>query len=47
MSTLAFLTTDAQSTDVLARSPMERLARNAGARLQARDGWSVAVGFGS
>jgi len=47
MSTLAFLTTDAHSADVLARSPMERLARAAGAQLEARDGWSIAVSFGS
>jgi glycine cleavage system aminomethyltransferase T len=29
----------------LARSPMERQALAAGARLEARDGWNVAVGF--
>jgi heterotetrameric sarcosine oxidase gamma subunit len=47
MSTLAFLTPDGQSTDVLARSPMERLAREAGARFEPRDGWNIAVGFDS
>jgi heterotetrameric sarcosine oxidase gamma subunit len=45
MSTLAFLTPDAQSADVLARSPMEHLAREAGGRFEPRDGWNVAVGF--
>ncbi len=45
MSTLAFLTPDVQSQDVLARSPMEHLARQAGGRFAARDGWNVAVGF--
>jgi sarcosine oxidase subunit gamma len=29
----------------LARSPMERLARAAGGRFEARDGWNVAVAF--
>ena len=29
----------------LARSPMERAARAAGARFEARDGWNVAVGY--
>ncbi len=45
MSTLAFLTPDAQSADLLARSPMERLARDAGARFAPRDGWNIATGF--
>jgi glycine cleavage system aminomethyltransferase T len=31
--------------DVVARSPMERKARAAGARLEVRDGWSVAVEY--
>jgi heterotetrameric sarcosine oxidase gamma subunit len=31
----------------LARSPMEREARAAGARFAARDGWNVATGFGA
>ena len=30
----------------LARSPMERRARAAGARFEVRDGWNVAVGYG-
>jgi heterotetrameric sarcosine oxidase gamma subunit len=39
---LDFLT---PSPGVLAHSPMERCARAAGARLEARDGWLVAVGY--
>jgi glycine cleavage system aminomethyltransferase T len=31
--------------DVVARSPMERAARAAGARFEVRDGWSVAVEY--
>jgi heterotetrameric sarcosine oxidase gamma subunit len=31
----------------LARTPMERAARAAGARFETRDGWSVAVGYAS
>ncbi len=31
----------------VARSPMEAAARAAGARVEARDGWNVAVSFGS
>src|SRR4051812_19928533 len=31
----------------IARSPMERAARAAGARFEARDGWNVAVGYAS
>jgi len=46
-----FLAPDAAVADdrfaPLARSPMERAARAAGARLQTRDGWSVAVGYSS
>jgi glycine cleavage system aminomethyltransferase T len=47
MSTLAFLTPDVRSADVLARSPMEHLARQAGGRFEPRDGWNVAAGFDS
>jgi len=43
---LAFLTPDATSETVSARTPMETLARAAGARFERRDGWSVAVAFG-
>jgi glycine cleavage system aminomethyltransferase T len=39
---LAFLT---PSAGALCRSPMERQARAAGARIEQRDGWNVAVGF--
>lgn len=46
MTGLAFLTPDAASETVSARSPMERLARAAGARFERRDGWSVAVSYG-
>jgi glycine cleavage system aminomethyltransferase T len=43
MSVLDFLSPVA--TDVLARSPMEALAVDAGARMEARDGWNVAVSY--
>lgn len=42
--TYAFLSV---APDVVARSPMERAARTAGARFEVRDGWSVAVGYGA
>jgi glycine cleavage system aminomethyltransferase T len=46
-----FLAPDAAVSDdrhtPLARSPMERQARAAGARFEARDGWNVAVGYAS
>jgi hypothetical protein len=35
----------AAATDVVARSPMERQARAAGALFEVRDGWSVAVAY--
>jgi glycine cleavage system aminomethyltransferase T len=38
-----FLTPSA--TDAVARSPMERQARAAGARFEVRDGWNVAVSY--
>jgi heterotetrameric sarcosine oxidase gamma subunit len=41
---LAFLT---PSPAAVARSPMEREALGAGARLERRDGWNVAADFGS
>jgi hypothetical protein len=41
--TFGFLSPTA--TDVLARSPMERQARAAGARFEQRDGWNVATWF--
>ena len=45
MSALAFLSPTAASGDAIARSPMERMARDAGARFEARDGWNVAVEY--
>jgi glycine cleavage system aminomethyltransferase T len=33
------------ATDAIARSPMERQARAAGARFEVRDGWNVAVSY--
>jgi heterotetrameric sarcosine oxidase gamma subunit len=44
VSALAFLAPDAPGTG--ARSPMHRLAAAAGARMQVRDGWELAVGYG-
>lgn len=41
---LAFLSPSGEAT---ARSPMEHLARKAGARFEIRDGWNVAVGYPS
>ncbi|MGN6869496.1 MAG: hypothetical protein ACTHMY_13965 [Solirubrobacteraceae bacterium] len=41
---LAFLSPAAADT-AIARSPMERLARHAGARFEVRDGWNVAVDY--
>jgi sarcosine oxidase gamma subunit len=40
---VSFLVPDA--SEVVARSPMERRARDAGARFEVRDGWNVAVSF--
>jgi heterotetrameric sarcosine oxidase gamma subunit len=45
MSTLDFLIPIAADPGVLARSPMEALAVDAGARLEPRDGWNVAVSY--
>jgi heterotetrameric sarcosine oxidase gamma subunit len=45
MSALAFLTADAASGTVLARSPMEGRARAAGARIEPRAGWNVAASY--
>jgi glycine cleavage system aminomethyltransferase T len=42
---LEFLTVGAEPP--IARSPMERAARAAGARFEIRAGWNVAVGYGS
>jgi heterotetrameric sarcosine oxidase gamma subunit len=43
---LDFLTPDAVGEAVAARSPMERPARAAGAQLQRRHGWNVAIAYG-
>jgi sarcosine oxidase, subunit gamma len=43
---LGFLTPDAVGDGAVARSPMERLARAAGARMDVREGWNVAVDYG-
>jgi glycine cleavage system aminomethyltransferase T len=46
VSALDFLSPiGAADAGVLARSPMEALAADAGARLQERDGWNVAVSY--
>ena len=46
-----FLMPDAAVSDdrfsPVARTPMERKARAAGGRFELRDGWNVAVGYGS
>jgi glycine cleavage system aminomethyltransferase T len=44
MSALDFLSVPA-TTDAIARSPMEALAADAGARFEVRDGWNVAVSY--
>jgi glycine cleavage system aminomethyltransferase T len=44
---LEFLSAGAASADAVARSPMERQARAAGAQLEVRDGWNVAISYGS
>jgi glycine cleavage system aminomethyltransferase T len=46
VSVLAFLTPESSSEAICARSPMERLARESGARFERRGGWNVAVGYG-
>ncbi len=45
MSALAFLSPAAADGGAIARSPMERMAKAAGARFELRDGWNVAVGY--
>lgn len=44
MSALAFLSPAADGS-AIARSPMERMAKAAGARFEVRDGWNVAVDY--
>ena len=46
MSALGFLIPNTSADSVLARSPMERRARAAGAHFERRDGWNVASEFG-
>jgi heterotetrameric sarcosine oxidase gamma subunit len=43
---LDFLTPDAVGDGAVARSPMERLARAAAARMEVREGWNVAISYG-
>jgi heterotetrameric sarcosine oxidase gamma subunit len=44
---LEFLSPEAGAADAVARTPMERQARAAGAQFQTRDGWTLAVSYGS
>ncbi|MGZ4181516.1 MAG: hypothetical protein ACXVUL_12655 [Solirubrobacteraceae bacterium] len=44
---LEFLSADAAAPDAVARSPMERQERAAGAQFEVRDGWNVAISYGS
>ena len=44
---LEFLSAGAAAPDAVARSPMERQARAAGAQFESRDGWNVATSYGS
>ena len=43
---VGFLTPDAVDGTVVARTPMERLARAAGARIERRAGWNLAADYG-
>jgi glycine cleavage system aminomethyltransferase T len=43
--TYAFLSVDQAAPHVIARSPMERAARKAGARFAVQNGWNVAVAY--
>ena len=45
--TLEFLSVDQAADGAVARSPIERALRRAGARLELRDGWNVAADYGS
>jgi hypothetical protein len=44
---LEFLSPSAAADTAVGRSPMERMAKAAGARFEVRDGWSVAVDYAS
>jgi heterotetrameric sarcosine oxidase gamma subunit len=46
VSALSFCSPDVSSQAIVARTPMERLARAAGAHFERRDGWQVATRFG-
>lgn len=46
-ASLDFLSPAAARDGAIARSPMERMARAAGARFEVRDGWNVAVDYAS
>jgi glycine cleavage system aminomethyltransferase T len=46
-ASLDFLSTASARDGAIARSPMERMARAAGARFEARDGWNVAADYPS
>lgn len=46
MNALALLTPDAIPESVIARTPMERVAGEAGARFERRSGWNITVGYG-
>jgi heterotetrameric sarcosine oxidase gamma subunit len=45
--TLEFLSPHGAADGVVARSPMERQAAAAGARFEQRDGWNLAIAYGS
>jgi heterotetrameric sarcosine oxidase gamma subunit len=46
VTALSFLTPEALTETISARTPMERPARAAGARFEQRGGWSVPIAFG-
>jgi glycine cleavage system aminomethyltransferase T len=46
VSALDFLSPSAAADGAIGRSPMERLAKSAGAQFEVRDGWSVATTYG-
>ncbi len=46
MSALAFLSPDRAGAGLAARSPVAAETRAVGARIEVRDGWEVAVGYG-
>jgi glycine cleavage system aminomethyltransferase T len=46
VSALDFLSVSSDSSELIARTPMEHLAAESGARFERLDGWNVAVAFG-